>query len=106
MTAMEFVDGAEYEYLGAAKPLRLKSGEDYKLEEQAAALLAQGRIGITALCDKRDYLTRDQLDLRAQKEVLNSHGVAEEALYPGLFRRSYNPLFGQRPKREWSGDEQ
>lgn len=81
------------------RPLRLKSGEDHALEEVAAAWLAKSREGVTALCDKRDYLTKDQLQLRWQKEVLNSQGVAEESLSPGLFRRTYNPLAGQRPRR-------
>lgn len=77
--------------------LRLKAGEDYKLEEIAAALLAKGREGVTALRDKREYLTKDQLDLRASKEVTNVNGVSDEALMSGLFRRAFNPNKGHRP---------
>jgi hypothetical protein len=81
------------------KPMRLRSGEDHSLEEEAAAWLAKSREGVTALCDKRDYLTRDQLMLRWSKEITNSTGVVEESLSPGLFRRVYNPLAGHRPRR-------
>lgn len=85
------------EYLPPPQIMNLKSGTDYSVEEEANALLAKGREGVTALCDKRDYLTHDQLILRSQKEVLNGNGVAEEMLSPGLFRRAYNPLAGHRP---------
>lgn len=81
------------------RPLRLRSGTDYALEEQADALLAESRRGVTALSDKRDYLTHDQLRLRLSREVYNTTGVSDESLAHGLFNRCYNPDFGQRPTR-------
>jgi hypothetical protein len=86
-------------YLEPPSELSLRSGEDYSLEEQAALLLAKGRQGVTALSDKRDYLTKDQLKLRAEREVLNHTGVSDESLMSGLFRRAFNPNAGCRPSR-------
>lgn len=85
-------------YLDAPRYLSTKSGTNYKLEEEADKLLATSREGVTALSDKRDYLTNDQLALRASKEILNSQGVPDASLVSGLFRRTYNPLSGQRPR--------
>jgi hypothetical protein len=85
--------------------LRLKTGEDRALEDIAAALLAKGREGVTALCDKRDYLTADQLALRAAREVSNATGVCDEALMRGLFRRAFNPLSGHRPRGHLHSDD-
>lgn len=85
-------------HLNPPKILSLKSGTNYSVEEQADRLLATGREGITALSDKRDYLTADQLALRASKEILNSQGVPDASLVSGLFRRAYNPLAGARPR--------
>lgn len=85
--------------LSSPSILRLKSGEDYSLEEQAAQLLSKCREGVTALSEKRDYLTHDQLQLRAQREILNSNGVPDEHIVSGLFRRSFNPNMGHRPQR-------
>lgn len=93
-------------YLGDQQPspLSLRSGVDYTTEADADRLLAKGREGVTALSDKHDFLTRDQLILRMKKEVLNSQGFADESLYPGLFRRAFNPLAGKRPSRRSSDD--
>lgn len=88
----------EASYLDPPRPMRLRNGEDRRCEDEAAAWLAKSREGVTALRDMRDFLTKDQLTLRGQKEVLNSHGVADQSLYPGLFRRAYNPLTHQRPR--------
>jgi hypothetical protein len=85
--------------------LRLKSGDDYKLEEEAAAWLAKSREGVTALSEKRDYLTYDQLQLRAQREILNQNGVPDESLMSGLFRRAFNPNAHCRPNRRHTRDE-
>jgi hypothetical protein len=94
------------DYLGGPRPLRLKSGEDRTCEEKAAELLAKSREGVTALSDKRDYLTHDQLANRYAHEVMNSNGFSDESLMSGLFRRSYNPLAGSRPsRRAHSGEE-
>ncbi len=86
------------DYLQPPKLLRLKSGEDHLLEEQAAAWLARSREGVTALSEKRDWLSEDQLRLRAQREILNSTGIADESLFLGMFRRAHNELAGHRPK--------
>lgn len=80
------------------KYLSLKSGVDYSKESDADKLLAKSREGVTALCDKRDFLTFDQLRLRTQKEVLNSNGFCDESLMSGLFKRAHNPLAGSRPR--------
>lgn len=85
-------------YLDPPKIMGLKSGTSYSVEEEADKLLATGREGITALSDKRDYLTADQLALRASKEILNSQGFPDASIVSGLFRRCYNPLSGQRPR--------
>lgn len=93
------------DYLEPPSPLSLRSGVDYSVEERADRLLATGREGVTALCDKRDYLTKDQLSLRAQKEVMNVNGISDESLMSGLFRRAYNPLAGHRPRGLRHSDE-
>lgn len=78
---------------------------DYSVEEEANRWLAKGREGVTALSDKRDYLTHDQLVLRGQREVLNGSGFSDESLMSGLFRRTYNPLFGKRPGSSHHNDD-
>lgn len=86
--------------------MRLKSGVDWSLEQEADALLAESRQGVTALKDKRDYLTPDQLVNRAKHEILNQNGFCDESLMSGLYRRAFNPLSGKRPTRHsHSGDE-
>lgn len=99
-------DFLDTNYLGEPQVLSLKSGEDWRIEEHAAALLAQSRVGVTALSEKRDYLTRDQLNNRYDHEVLNQNGFSDESLMSGLFRRAHNPLAGSRPtRRHHSGEE-
>lgn len=85
--------------------LSLKSGVDYSKESDADKLLAKSREGVTALKDKRDWFTFDQMRLRTQKEVLNANGISDESLMSGLFKRTYNPLFGQRPGRGHHSDD-
>lgn len=85
------------DYLSPGTKFRTRSGEDLRLEAVAAKLLAESREGVTALSEKRDFLTRDQLELRWQKEVLNQNGVPDESLMHGVYGRKYNPLFGTRP---------
>lgn len=77
----------------------LYSGINNKLEEQANAILREGRRGITALSEKKDYLTEEQLSLRQAREVLNSNGVPDPAIRRGLYRRAYNPAANIRPRR-------
>lgn len=79
--------------------MRLKNGVDFSIEQQADRWLAKGREGVTALCDKRDYLTKDQLQLRYSKEVFNINGIPDEALFRGVSGRVHNPLAHSRPGR-------
>lgn len=85
-------------YLDPPSVLSLKSGMSYKVEEEANKLLAQGREGVTGLAERRDYLTDDQLALRASKEILNSQGVPDASICSGLFRRAHNEFAGKRPR--------
>lgn len=93
-------------YLDPPQVLNLKSGEDSSLEDEAAAWLAKGRQGVTALSEKRDYLTVDQLQLRYRREVSNHTGVCDESLMSGMFRRTYNPLAGSRPSRRLQSSDE
>lgn len=77
----------------------LYSGINSDLEEQANAILREGRRGITALSEKKDYLTEEQLNLRQAREVLNSNGFPDPSIRQGLYRRAYSPLAGSRPGR-------
>lgn len=81
-----------------ARPMSLKSGVDYRLEEDADRWLAESRRGVTSMSAKTDYLSREQLALRQSKEVMNQHGVSDASLFSGMYRRAFNPLAGQRPK--------
>jgi hypothetical protein len=82
----------------------LYSGINSDLEEQANALLREGRRGITALSEKKDYLTEEQLNLRQAREVLNSNGFPDPSIRQGLYRRVYSPLAGARPGRRPNED--
>lgn len=82
----------------------LYTGVNSELEEQANAILREGRRGITALSEKKDYLTEEQLNLRQAREVLNSNGVPDPSIRQGLYRRVYSPLAGARPGRRPSDD--
>lgn len=77
----------------------LYSGINNELEERANAILREGRRGITALSEKKDYLTEEQLNLRQAREVLNANGVPDPSIRQGLYRRSYNPMANLRPRR-------
>jgi hypothetical protein len=77
----------------------LYSGINNELEEQANAILREGRRGVTALSEKKDYLTEEQLSLRQAREVLNSNGVPDPSIRQGLYRRAYNPMANLRPRR-------
>lgn len=82
----------------------LYSGVNSPLEEQANAILREGRRGITALSEKKDYLTEEQLNLRQAREVLNSNGFPDPSIRQGLYRRVYNPVVGTRPGRRPSDE--
>lgn len=83
----------------------LYSGINSELEEQANAILRDGRRGITALSEKKDYLTEEQLNLRQAREVLNSNGFPDPSIRQGLYRRVYSPLAGSRPSRRPHNDD-
>lgn len=76
----------------------LYNGINTDLEEQANAILREGRRGVTALSEKKDYLTEEQLNLRQAREVLNANGVPDSSIRQGLYRRAYNPLSNLRPR--------
>lgn len=82
----------------------LYTGTNSELEERANAILREGRKGVTALSEKKDYLTEEQLSLRQAREVLNSNGVPDPSIRQGLYRRVYSPLAGTRPGRRPSDD--
>jgi len=72
-------------------------GVNFTLEEQANAILREGRRGITALSQKKDYFTEEQLALRRDREVYNVNGVPDCHIMSGLYKRAYNPGAGSRP---------
>lgn len=95
---------AEREAEMAPKPLRLRTGGDSyspgpknQHEEASERILADGRRGVKSMAEKTDYLTNEQYRLRWGKEVFNSNGVPDASLMSGLYRRAYNPEFGNRP---------
>lgn len=75
----------------------LYSGVNSELEEKANALLRESRRGITALSEKKDFLTEEQMHLRQAREVLNSNGFPDPAIRRGLYRRAYSPMAHSRP---------
>ena len=83
----------------APRILPLRSGVDYSLEDDADRWLADGRRADGGGGAGDNYLSRDQMNLRRAREVYNHHGLSDEALIAGLFRRCFNPTFGQRPNR-------
>ena len=83
----------------------LYSGVVTDLEKVANAWLREGRRGVTALSEKKDYLTDEQMALRQQREVLNANGFPDPSIRQGIYRRAYNAHSGSRPCRngteEW-----
>lgn len=86
------------------KPLYLRSGEKNPIEEDAERLLAAGRRKAEST-EKNDYLSREQLTLRRNKEVYSNNGSPDASLVSGMYKRTYNPEFGARPGRTRSSDE-
>lgn len=82
----------------------LYSGVKGDLEEAANAILRKGREGVTALSEKKDYLTEEQMALRQSREVTNSNGFPDPSICSGLYRRAYSPTAGNRPGRQNSDD--
>lgn len=88
-----------------ARPMSLRSGVDYRLEEDADRWLAESRRGVTSMSAKTDYLSKEQLALRQSKEVMNQNGVSDASLFIGMYRRAFNPLSGHRPSGRRSSDD-
>lgn len=80
----------------------LYSGVKSELEERANAILRDGRKGVTALSEKKDYLTDEQMALRQAREVLNGNGFPDPSIRQGLYRRAYNAHTGTRPCRSFT----
>lgn len=87
----------------AGTAIRLRDGIDYVVEEQADDLLTASRKDNKRISD-RDWLTKEQLALRIQKEVYNENGFPDSSLVSGMYRRAYSPLAGRRPNGRKSDD--
>jgi len=85
------------------KALPLRSGELNSIEEEAEKILAKGRRQDEG-SDKTQYLSREQHILRKNREVYSNSGVPDASLISGIYKRVYNPDFGNRPKRARGGD--
>jgi hypothetical protein len=85
--------------------LSLRAGIDWNLEAQADDLLLAHRATCTTAGEKTEILTETQLELRANREVYTSLGVADSQLFSGLYRRAFNPEMGQRPSRHRRTDD-
>lgn len=88
-----------------SKPLRLRSGEDLSIEEQANEILINSRRQEGKNADRREWLTTEQILLRQHKEVYNQNGFPDSALVSGMYKRIHNPLLGNRPSRNSKGEE-
>lgn len=75
---------------------RIMNGVNLELEEEADRILARGRVGVTKLSEKKDYLSQGQLDRRRWREVYCKNGIPDVHLYSGLFKRAYNPNTNER----------
>lgn len=80
----------------------LYSGVKSDLEERANAILREGRRGVTALSEKKDYFTDEQMALRQAREVPNANGFPDPSIERGLYKRAYNMNAGSRPCRSYS----
>lgn len=85
--------------------MSLRDGVNFSLEETADQFLADGRRGDGRYTDPRDWLTREQLALRRQKEVYVTAGLPDSRLVSGIYRRSHNPNAGCRPRRAANSGE-
>lgn len=83
--------------VGAMGRGKLPLGDCYALEELATQIIMDARSDITAISEKNDILSPDQLELREKREVHNGRGYPDPSIAQGLFRRAYNPNFGRRP---------
>jgi hypothetical protein len=78
-----------------SSPLVLRSGDQNSIEEEAGKILARDRrqFGVG------DYLSEEQMTLRLRKEVYSTNGMPDSSLVSGLYKRCYNPEFGNRPNK-------
>lgn len=83
----------------------MRTGEQYDVEDEAERRLAEARRTLPANDDDPVYLSREQEILRRQKEVMNVNGVPDGRLMQGLYRRTHNPMTGQRPRGSRQGDD-
>ncbi len=82
-----------------------KCGINSALEREANEWLRRSREGVTALSEKKDFFTEDQMALRHDHEVYNHNGFPDPHICSGLFKRAYNPSIGTRPKRKIVNEE-
>lgn len=85
--------------------LSLRAGIDWSLEQQANDLLLAHRATCTTADEKTEILTEAQLELRNNREVYTSLGVADSQLFSGIYGRAFNPEIGQRPSRHRRADD-
>lgn len=94
---------AEQEESIKVKIIPLRSGDGNAVEEETEKYLAAARRKNPK--ESTEYLSRDQLLLRRLKEVYNVNGIPDAHLMSGLYKRSYNPLFGNRPGNAKTSDD-
>lgn len=80
-------------------------GVNSELEERANAILRESRRGVTALSEKKDYFTEEQLSLRQSREVGNVNGFPDPSIRQGHYRRAFNPRANSRPGSRRPCDE-
>lgn len=82
-----------------------RAGVNFDLEKQANEWLRKSREGVTALSEKKDFLTEEQMALRLQREIYNVNGFPDPHIRSGYYRRAYNPNTGQRPVGRLNSEE-
>ena len=87
------------------RPMRLRSGEDLLVEEQANEILVNNRRQEGKNADRREWLTAEQILLRQHKEVYNQNGFPDASLVSGIYKRAHNPNAGNRPGRHSRSEE-
>lgn len=94
---------AERDEVLLSRVLPLRSGDKNAIEEDAEKLLAASRRSDLEITS--EWLSREQYILRKNKEVYSASGVPDASLIRGLYKRTYNPLAGQRPSKSRGSDE-
>lgn len=85
--------------------MRLRSGDDLAVEEQANEMLVSSRRKEGKFADRREWLTTEQIMLRQHKEVYNQNGFPDVSLVSGMYRRVHNPNAGNRPGRNKNSED-